>query len=259
MPLKICSLASSSRGNCIFIASEKTKLLIDAGHSFDATTSALNVLGLKNEDKISVLVTHTHRDHIGHLGSFFKYKNASIYSHYASGLDKVNKKVKVTFVDEEPFTVGDIQVTCFSLSHDTPCVGYTLECKDKKISVLTDFGVVTRSVYDNIKNSDIVFVESNHDEELVKKSRYPVHLKRRILSNAGHLSNKDCGTLCHYLVKNGITKTILLGHLSEENNTEELAYNTVCSEIEKSGAKEKQDFILEVAPRYKMSGLFEVK
>jgi len=261
MALKICSLASSSKGNCIFVGSDKTRLLIDAGISFEKVKRSLKVLGEYNDtvDKpLNVLITHTHTDHISSLRSLSKFTNANVYSH---GVSRLNKKVDIAYNEFslDFFTIGDILVKPFSVNHDTPCVGFTLESGDSRISVLTDLGEATENIIEAISDSDIVFLESNHDINMLRRSDYPLHLKRRVLSSEGHLSNDASAIVAEKLIKKGRVKQLILGHLSEQNNTPELAQETVMRRLINVGAILGQDFSLEVAPAKGLSGLYCVR
>jgi len=256
MALKICSFSSGSSGNCVFVSSEKTKILVDMGIPFARLQKSMQVLGESMKD-ISVLITHTHSDHIGHVGAMQRVEGAKVYAHYLSG--SVKNKGKFTFCefDSEAFSIGDILVKPFSVPHDVPCVGYQLECGGKSVSVVTDFGEASEKCVLQISESDIVMIEANHDEGLLTGGTYPWHLKRRVLSKEGHLSNSACAEVCVKLAE-GRTKQIILGHLSRENNYPELAFKTVADRLRLSGCKEGQDIRVEVAPSHCMSGLYQV-
>ncbi|MCH5163524.1 MAG: MBL fold metallo-hydrolase [Clostridiales bacterium] len=255
MGLKICSLASGSRGNCIYIASDTTTLLIDAGISCKRIKEGLKAL---NTDPMSLnlLITHSHSDHIGHLKMVAKTFSPIIYTHYLT-YSEVSSRLpgylKLKEFDGD-FYVGDITVSPFRVSHDVPCVGYSVICGGKKISVVTDVGRLTVDNMRHLDGSDVVLIESNHDENmLLANPRYAMPLKRRILSDSGHLSNKACAAAAVECVKNG-AKQIMLGHLSQENNTPELAYQTTLSEISGAGLSAG----LNVALQDKMSEIIEV-
>jgi len=256
MSLRICSISSSSGGNCIYVASDSTRILIDAGAPFVRVAKSLKVLGAGAGD-LNVLVTHTHRDHIAHLATYVKQAEVNVFASGNAGLG-AKQAVKHTEFDREGFAIGDIWVSPFSVSHDVPCTGYTLRNKSGAISVLTDLGTVDEQVIRNIIDSDIVLIESNHDEHLVTESAYPHFLKRRILSTSGHLSNSACAKVCSRLVTQGKVRQIILGHLSLENNYPELAFNTMQNTLMQAGCTEGKDYALEVAPAERMSGLYSV-
>lgn len=260
MSLKLCSFASGSSGNCIFIASDKTKLIIDIGISLSRVERSLKVLGHSSED-VSVLVTHTHSDHVSGLNNFTKKYKTNVYTHITSAAEttlntNMNSKIKDFSLKE--FVVGDIAVIPFKVSHDVPCVGYQIYNGNKKISVLTDLGTIDNSIIDSIKDSDLVFIECNHDETMLDlNTRYSAWLKRRIVSDNGHLSNRVCANACVELAKNNV-KQIILGHLSKDNNYPELAFNTVANKLAENGIFESKDIKIDVAVADKLSGLFEI-
>ena len=128
----------------------------------------------------------------------------------------------------------------------------------KSISVATDFGTFTREIYDNIKDSEVILLESNHDVNMLKFGPYPYQLKRRILSEIGHLSNEDCGSAIVELSKCSLNKKVILGHLSNTNNQPDLAYQTVLNVLNENGIKQKEDIILTMANRHNPSSYIEI-
>ncbi len=260
MGLKICSLSSSSSGNCIYVASDTTKILIDSGIPLKRVGNSLRVLS-SSCDGLSVLVTHTHSDHISGIPKICAEYGAKVYAHRLSSDLRYKREFWETDFNEfgdADFTIGDILVSPFSVSHDVPTVGYVLSCGNKSVSILTDLGVLSGDNLNKIKNSDLVFVESNHDEQiLMNNPNYAYYLKRRILSDKGHLSNSACAEVVAHLAKSGI-RQFVLGHLSKENNYPELAFKTVERRLFADGIKEGTDVRIEVAPYDRMSGLFEI-
>ena len=151
--------------------------------------------------------------------------------------------------------IGDLSIKSFVIPHDAVSpVGYTIANKEKRVSIATDFGVFTEEIFDNIKDSKSILLECNHDVSMLKYGPYPYNLKRRILSEVGHLSNDDCGSALVSLAKHGIGKNIILGHLSRTNNQPDLALQTVLNIIEENGLKEGQDINISMADRGKPSG-----
>lgn len=208
MSLKICSLSSGSTGNCVYIASDTTKLFIDAGISLKRIEKCLRVLNVSCED-FSILVTHNHKDHILSVPSFAKKYGAHVYAHRnSSSIHKGSGYIFKEF-DYEVFTIGDITVSPFYVSHDVPCVGFVITCANKQIFYMTDVGVVDFAHIPTMTSSDIVFIECNHDVTLVKNGRYPEMLKRRILSGQGHLSNDDCAYVCSQIVGGRDRKSVV--------------------------------------------------
>ncbi|MDR2634508.1 MAG: MBL fold metallo-hydrolase [Clostridiales bacterium] len=261
MALKICALASGSKGNCIYISSGKTNLLVDAGIPFSAIRNGLKSIGADINEIDAVLVSHEHTDHIRALAQVSEV--AAVYAHEQvwralDGRAVVCREEK-PFCDDV-FSIGDIDVTPFRVPHDAAyTVGFSFDADGGKISVATDLGYMTRGVLSHLKGSDVVLLESNHDERLLRNGRYPEALKQRILSKNGHLSNETCALTVRELLSAGGTHTVILGHLSEENNRPDLAYKTSAAYAERLGARAGEDFTLAVAVQHEISGLFECK
>lgn len=258
MSLKICSISSGSSGNCIFVSSATTNILVDVGVSALRVARALAVLKV-NPAAATILVTHSHSDHIGCVPAFCSRYGNLTYAHYGTSeilSDKMgayNKKV-IPFGDED-FYIGDITVSSFKVSHDVPCVGYSFMSGGTKISLATDLGCIDNNIISRISDSDVVLLECNHDEQLLKNNpRYVPWLKKRILGDSGHLSNNACAAAAVSLAAGGV-KQIILGHLSKENNYPELAYATVRLKLDSLGYTGVQ---IEVASPDKLSGLYEI-
>ena len=259
--MKVCVLGSGSSGNCIFVSSGESKILIDLGLCASRVEKSLAVLG---EDcaNISILITHSHHDHTSGVESFcHRHPDAKIYCYGDSeygvrGRIRSAQKNLSTFYGD--FYIGDITVSPFRVSHDVDCVGYSLLCAGKKITVATDLGVMTDSLVENMADSDLVVIESNHDERLLMANpHYSPVLKRRILSDRGHLSNDTCARTVEKLVTAGV-RQFVLAHLSPENNYPELAYQTTRDRLLERGLKEGVDYVLEIAGQDRMSALFEI-
>jgi len=238
------------------VASDTTTLLIDAGIAVFQIVRGLELLKLQNP---SVLITHAHSDHIANLPVLSRRFMPKIYCHKDS-VYAVSKHIKggdLTGVDSD-FEVGDLKISPFKVSHDVPCVGYSIYNEARKISIVTDIGSVDSVVEQALCGSDIVLIEANHDVEMVRRNRnYPEALKQRILSNKGHLSNEVCGQLLGRIVKSGV-KQVILGHMSADNNSPQLAYEVVCKEIERVGARVGKDVGVAVAYPGRASNVFEV-
>jgi len=257
MSLKICSIASGSSGNCVYVASDNTHILIDAGASTANTLKSLRVLGASGA-RLNVLITHTHSDHISGLGALVKATNANVFVHEKA--DKLKLKgISYREFGDNDFSIGNINVSAFILPHDSPNVGFSLKSGSGGISFLTDLGAFDDSLLDKIKESDILYIESNHDENMLQKCSYPYFLKRRILSREGHLSNSSAAKAILKALNEGYTRQIILGHLSKESNTPELAYKATCDYLTTAGAVLNRDYSLDVAPRSGLGGLYEVK
>jgi phosphoribosyl 1,2-cyclic phosphodiesterase len=259
MGLQICSLSSGSTGNCIYVASRETRLLIDAGIPGDRTARSLAVLGAKPSDGLNVLITHGHNDHVSGLSAFGAKSGAKVFAHRLTAHRLAGRsRLDLTEFDEKEFCIGDISVTPFTVPHDVPCVGFTLRHGRAAVSVLTDLGEAEERVIQCLLDSDVVLIESNHDESLVKCGAYPWPLKKRILSREGHLSNAASAAVCARVAAAGRCRQLILGHLSRENNSPELAFNTALSALNSVGCVEGKDIALEVAPAVSMSGLYEI-
>lgn len=254
--MKFCPLYSGSSGNSIFIGTEKAKILIDAGLPGKKISEALLQIGESPEDLDGIFVTHEHIDHVKGIGVISRkydipiYANGSTWSAMEASVGKI-KEHNIKIMDRRNIVdIQDMSIKSFVIPHDAVCpVGYTVFNKDKKVSVATDFGVFTEEIYVNIKDSDIVLLESNHDVNMLKFGPYPYNLKRRILSEVGHLSNDDCGAAIIELTKFSLGKKIVLGHLSNTNNNPHLAYETVLSVVREKGIEVGHDVSISMANR----------
>ncbi len=262
--IRFCSLYSGSSGNCLFISSGSTRILIDAGLSCKKITEALNSIGESPQDIDALLITHEHSDHIRGVGTFSKRFGVPVYANYSTWaameayVENVSAENRVSFVTGEKFGVGDIEIEAFNIPHDAvEPVGYNFYINGRKITTATDIGHVNKNLLSSIENSELILLESNHDVELLKVGPYPWHLKRRILSDVGHLSNEMAGKVVAYLASKG-TKRFLLGHLSRENNFPELAYQTVCNALRERNIRIGSDIFLDVALRDRVGQVIEL-
>ena len=235
--LNFCSLYSGSSGNSLFIKTENTKILVDAGVSSKKIEKALNELDIEPKSIDGILVTHEHSDHVQGLGTFSKkfdlpvFVNQETLDAMPKQRDKISEKNLKTFKVSEKFSIGDLDINPFSIPHDAanPC-GFTILNENKKISIATDIGHMTNDILRNLEESQFVLLESNYDPEVLKCSSYPFMLKSRIAGPTGHLPNEIAGKTIAYLLKSGL-KQAMLGHLSKESNFPELAYKTVVDEL----------------------------
>lgn len=256
--LKFCSLYSGSSGNSSFIQSENINVLVDAGVSGKKIIDALASINIGIENISAILVTHEHSDHTQSIATLSKKYNIPVYANKKTWEAMQDKKEKISkdnimyFNNNKPFTLNDITILPFDIPHDAanPC-GFTISDSESKISIATDIGHITTSIIDNIKNSNFLLLEANYEPDVLKCSTYPFHLKERIASPIGHLSNIEAGKTINYLSDFGV-KNIMLGHLSNENNFPELAYKSVLEQIE------NKDLNLSVANRFEPSKFFEV-
>lgn len=257
--MKFWSLYSGSSGNSLFIEDKDTSILIDAGLSGKNIISAMDSVGEEINKVKGIFVTHEHLDHIKGVGILSRKFNIPIYANEKTwiAMEKCVGKIKeenIKIIDKE-ISLGDLHIKAFNVPHDAAkCYGYTVENRDgKKLSTVTDMGVFTKEIKENIEESNIVLIEANHDVEMLKFGPYPYDLKRRVLSEIGHLSNNDCGKAIINIM-NDKQKKIILGHLSGTNNVPELAYKTVENIILENGLKigEKEDIDLKLASRIKI-------
>ena len=225
--MKLSVYASGSSGNCLLLSSGSTHILIDAGISKRRIEGSLAQSGLSMREIGGVLITHEHSDHISGLKMLLKYYALPVYAprtvanRLRGCLPEAEPYLRVIPVNES-FSIGDLTVTAFHTPHDTDeSVGYRVQ-SGGVFALATDMGHVTEEVLNALSGADAVLIESNHDEEMLRYGPYPVYLKRRILSDSGHLSNACCAELARALALGG-TKQIILGHLSRENNTPALA------------------------------------
>ncbi|MDQ0151271.1 MBL fold metallo-hydrolase [Eubacterium multiforme] len=260
-----CSLYSGSSGNSIFVGNEKTKILIDAGVPGKKIDEALAKIDQNPREIDGIFITHEHSDHIKGVGVISRKYDIPIYANEKTwqAMEKSIGKIKehnIKIMDRRSTVdIKDLSIKSFNIPHDAISpVGYTIKSKDKIASVATDFGTFTEEISDNIKESDIILLESNHDVSMLKFGPYPYVLKRRILSEIGHLSNDDCGKAIIELIKHDNNKQIILGHLSGTNNHPDLAYQTVLSVLEEKGVKQGEDVKISMASRHEPSSLINL-
>lgn len=257
--MRLCSIASGSSGNCIYVGSENTHLLVDIGVSGKNMEAGLKTLDLTGRDLDGILITHEHSDHIKGLGVIARKYGIPIYTtggtvdaimRIKSGLGKLPEGIFREIREDEPFMIKDIQVSPFQISHDAAQpVGYRFDCGKKSVGIATDLGRYGDYIVDHLQNLDALLLEANHDVRMLQVGPYPYLLKQRILGDRGHLSNENAGRLLCRLLHDNM-KAIFLGHLSKENNYEALAFETVCSEVTLGDNPYKaRDFRIEVAKR----------
>lgn len=265
--MRMVSIASGSSGNCIYIGSESTHILVDAGISNKRIQQGLKDVGLKGEELSGILITHEHSDHIKGLGVLARKYSLPIYATPGT-IRELQGKKELGAYDEglfcavQPdvsFQVGDLDVTPFAIDHDAAQpVAYRVGCGKKQVAVTTDLGHYDSYIIDHLQNLDAILLESNHDVRMLETGPYPYPLKRRILGDHGHLSNENAGRLLNCILHDRL-KTILLGHLSKENNLEELAYETVRLEIDQGDTPYcSRDFSIFVAGRDRMSEIVDL-
>ena len=261
--LTLTTLASGSSGNCLLVDDGTTRVLVDAGISCRRICKALRELGVEPSELSGVFITHEHSDHISGLTTLTKQFRLPVYASKGTALQLCHR---IAFLEDviHPFTagerlsVGSLEAASFQTSHDAAdSVGYTFCNGRRKAAVVTDLGVVTDSVLQNVWGAHLLVVESNHDVEWLTSGPYPYHLKQRILGEKGHLSNEAGAELACTAAQGG-ARTILLAHLSKENNTPRRAYDTACGLLERRGVAVGREVTLEVAPQSETGRRHEV-
>lgn len=260
--MELCSIASGSSGNCIYAGTDDSHILIDAGISGKRIENGLNEIGLKTEEIHGILVTHEHSDHIKGLGVIARRHGIPMYAtegtwnwirdHQAIG--KVDESLLHIVKPDEEFSIGDMDITPLHTSHDAADpVSYMMKQGDKTMAVLTDLGKYDDYLVDKLQGLDVLLLEANHDIHMLEVGGYPYYLKKRILGDRGHLSNELSGRLLGRLLHDDF-KSVILGHLSKENNYPELAYETVRLEVSMGdNPYQGNDFPIRVARRDSVS------
>lgn len=224
--MRVCLLASGSKGNAVYVESRESRILIDAGLSAREVMSRLAGIGVAAEKLDALLVTHEHTDHCRGLGPLARSCKLPVFLHHDT-LQELPSPGRIDdlreFSGSEAFDWRDLRIEPFPLTHDAVApVGYTIDTPAGKIGIATDLGIATRLVADRLKGCRVLVLESNHDEEMLRDGPYPWHLKQRIRSNHGHLSNTASARLLRELLWEGL-EAVFLAHLSEVNNTAALA------------------------------------
>ena len=260
--MRMVSIASGSSGNCIYIGSDDTHILVDAGISNKRIQQGLNEIGLTGNDMSGILITHEHSDHMKGLGVLSRKYHIPVYGTRetlaeiacSSSLGEFDKELLTPICPDVDFMLGDLHVKPFSIDHDAANpVAYRVRCGGKSVAVATDMGHFDQYIIDNLQGLDALLLESNHDVRMLETGPYPYYLKRRILGDHGHLSNENAGRLLNRVLHDRLKK-VFLGHLSKENNYEELAYETVRLEIDEGDCPYgASDFSISVAGRDCMS------
>ncbi len=253
--MNFCVLASGSKGNSIFVETYYSRILIDVGLSAKQIEKRLQFIDIDPDSIDAIVLTHAHNDHVKGVGVFARRFGVPIYAHPQT-LDDITHLLsgKETLHPwNQPFNIKDISLEPFPLSHDCfPTVGYLISAENQNLAICTDLGIVTEEVRHYLPRANAIILESNHDPDLLLNGPYPWHLKERIASRVGHLSNQEAGELLQTIAHTGLSK-IILGHLSDENNTPEIARQTVFSFID-----EPLQHICEVIEQKKTSEVFSI-
>lgn len=227
--MKVCLLASGSKGNSLLISYGRTRLLVDAGLSARELCRRLALVGVAPEELDAVLVTHEHVDHVRGLGVLSRRHRLPVYLHHATVAtlaDNQHPERVIEFDTGQELSIGELGIRPFPITHDAQApVGFSVSGPAGKVGIATDLGIATRLVAEELRRCRILVLESNHDETMLRDGPYPWPLKQRIRGNHGHLSNCDSAALLETLCWEGL-EAVFLAHLSETNNLPELARTT---------------------------------
>lgn len=262
---KLISLSSGSSGNCYYLGTSRYGILIDAGIGTRTLKKYLRDYGVAMETIVAVLITHDHADHIKSVGGLGGKLNIPVYAtetvHF--GIER-SKRVEADLTTsrrviekEVTFSIKDFEITAFDVPHDTiENVGYQIKLFGKTIVLITDAGRITDTIERYAKTANHLIIEANYDEEMLTQGNYPFHLKQRITSGMGHLSNRMTGELLTSIYEKHLDE-VWLCHLSQDNNHPELAYKTVEFALKEKGINVGTDIVLKTLSRGKPSGLKE--
>ena len=263
--MRICVLASGSKGNCTYVEGEYTKILIDAGLTKTEIESRLSLIGVDPNSIDSILVTHEHSDHIKGLGSFARAHDTKIFAH-PDTWDAMEGKLGILPTSQQigifnnDFYINELAITSFDLSHDSKhCLGYSITHGTKKFSSATDLGFITDSIIKQLADSHLVVLEANHDiNRLMQNPRYPIALKNRILSKYGHLNNQDSANAVLKMLGYGI-RGLIPAHLSEDNNTPALVLETLSKIVANAGGSLAKELHVDIAKQHQIGNIYRLK
>ncbi len=257
-----CPLCSGSSGNASFLEAEGRRFLIDAGLTRKRIAALLESIGVPLHTIDAVFLTHEHVDHVAGAGVLARahhipvYAAADCFSALPPSVGEIPAACMRVFEPDREFFCGKVRVLPFSTPHDAAhAVGYSFMAEGRKVTVMTDVGHVDDRLLTQLSGSDLVLLEANHDVDMLLAGPYPYPLKQRILSRRGHLCNEDCGRALIALHERGV-RNVILGHLSRENNTPELARVTIEAMLESAGIL--SDMRVSVALRDRPLGMFEI-
>lgn len=252
---KVCQLYSGSSGNCIFIGDSSKGILIDAGVSAKKIKEGLDYIGIEPDNIKAIFITHEHTDHTSGLRVFAGRHNIPTFATAGTAEELehsgcANGTFPLSVIGNGEIEIDGFSVNAFHTSHDVAdSCGYVVTLPDqRKVAVCTDLGYVSETVHNAISGVDTIFIESNHDVDMLKNGFYTADLKRRILGVCGHLSNVDCASEILRLAQSGTTRFIL-SHLSEQNNTPFLAEKQTVSLLSDYDMERGKDYLLYISPK----------
>lgn len=243
--MKLSVLSSGSKGNSTLVQTKDTKILIDLGVTKSYIEEKLKEIEVDPKNIDAILITHTHVDHIQGLKVFLKKYKPLVYvtSELKSLLDEYDLNANYVLYQNDIININGITINAIKTSHDAKgSVGFILKSEDKSVVYITDTGYINNKYFSMLRNHDLYIMESNHDVTMLMQGNYPYHLKKRILGNKGHLSNDDAAYYLSEFIGNK-TKTIILAHLSDDNNTYDKALDTVTNVL-KSKNKDVKNIII---------------
>lgn len=250
----ICPLASGSSGNAVLVTAGGAKILVDCGLTGKVICQRLEEAGVRPEELDALIVTHEHTDHISGVGIIGRKFGIPVFATIGTWKQMINQIGKIDpdqiryIASDVPFEIKDAVITPVKTSHDaSESIGLVFSNHGKSGGIFTDLGTVDKHIFDMLLDCSVLLIEANHDEKMLAAGAYPRHLKQRITSDIGHLSNRVCGAFCARLAREGKVREITLAHLSKENNTPDLAYAAVSASIEAVGKIIGEDVRLMVA------------
>lgn len=252
--MKICVLASGSKGNSAYIETDETKSLVDLGMSAGYIAKALKNIDINPSSIQRVFITHAHSDHVAGLKVFLKKYHPTVYLTHKME-DELDFEIEDKVYIDDDMKIADLDVKVIKTSHDAAdSNGYVFSSYDKSIVYITDTGYINVRNFDKLKNKNVYVFESNHDVRMLREGRYPYYLQQRILSDKGHLSNKDSAYYLSEFIGDSTEKIILI-HLSEENNKPEMALKTLLDTLDKKGVRVPD---IEIASQKESTELIEL-
>ena len=265
MQMTFCPLYSGSSGNASLVVYRDTRILVDCGKSGIQIDEAMRFVGEKAADLDAILVTHEHHDHVAGIGVMARRYKIPIYATHEtwnampSGIGKIPDGLKREFVIGEDFYIRNLGIDSFRISHDAadPCA-FRLWGGNHSVSIVTDLGYMSEKVKSSVSGSNLILLESNYDPDLLHANEhYRYALKQRIEGRRGHLSNQDCARCLTELIETGCSNFVI-GHLSGENNTPDLAYRTNATQLELEGVHIGKDVKLTVAWRDRVGNVYSI-